>query len=73
MPAALPEGTACKVLWAVDTNRNPVGVEACSAEFIRFLPARDCAYRVLVRSHTPRGGIVTVPAHPRSVSFEVMA
>jgi hypothetical protein len=69
MPRQLPEGTPCQVLWAVSAKRNPVGTEWCDGEFIRFVPASDTDFRVLVRSCTPRGERVTVPAHPEAVRF----
>lgn len=70
IPAHQPaEGTPVKVLWAVSPRRNPVGCEWCDGEFLRYVPAVDTDYRVLVRSKTPRGNTVTVPAHPSAVEF----
>ncbi|WP_128000378.1 hypothetical protein [Piscinibacter defluvii] len=69
---ALPqraEGAPVKVLWAVSPHRNPVGCEWCDGEFLRYVAAPDTDYRVLVRSKTPRGNTVTVPAHPSAVEF----
>jgi hypothetical protein len=67
IPRQLPKGTHCKVLWAVSPTRNPVGCEWCDGEFLRYVASPDTDYRVLVRSHTPRGNVVTVPAHPDAV------
>lgn len=66
---ARAEGAPVKVLWAVSPHRNPVGCEWCDGEFLRYVAAPDTDYRVLVRSKTPRGNTVTVPAHPSAVEF----